>query len=751
MRPDLSSLGQRILPRPGEDNHDNLQDLLGRLENSRPEGDGYRASCPVAGHGKGRGDRDPSLSVKVGQAGALLLKCHGGCRTEDVVASVGLTMRDLFTDRRPAKKNGHHPQGTYRGPSATWEIRDEDGNVQAIHERHERPDGSKDCFWKLPGVRKYGLGGRKLATLPLYRSEEARSWPSDVPVVVTEGEKAADALAELYPYVLGTVTGASGTPGPEALGPLKGRSAVLWADADEPGKAHMRRLAASLEGIAEEVRVYEPEMKPGGDAADHEAVLGFDLRSLVEDWKKAPLASRPVATVEQADDGRGMQGRVLLGELLRGGIEPTPQLIEGLVYEGRIHAIAGPGGSGKTLIAEWIAHEVMKMGQPVLYLDAENGPKLIAERLQEMGADLDDLDAFFHYFPADLTLATESIVALMETVEEVQPALVVFDSFADFLAMSDLDENSNKDCRLWSLRVAKVLKEMGVASLILDHVPKGATGPRGAGSKRDVVDVLWNLEVTQPFDRERTGELQIKHDKDRECWLPKIVRFSIGGGVFARSAGTIVDPDEEQSLTGSASDLYDALRKAGEEGMRWTDLLTVVGNSKGNLSRGLAELLAHGLIEKRGARYHLKELPVPPGTSRGTTSEGEVPYGTNDGTTWGESGTTPGPGGTTPLVPLSGGTSVPVTVPVTVPENPIYKPVPDGTARYQKGTTVPSGTGESEDGTRGTHPFRGGTSVPSDAPAQGWDSERVERLVEQGMGREWIEGDPTGIEPRGEP
>jgi hypothetical protein len=38
----------------------------------------------------------PSLSIAEGDDGRALLYCHGGCATADVIAVLGLQMRDLF-------------------------------------------------------------------------------------------------------------------------------------------------------------------------------------------------------------------------------------------------------------------------------------------------------------------------------------------------------------------------------------------------------------------------------------------------------------------------------------------------------------------------------------------------------------------------------------------------------------------------------------------------------------------------------
>jgi hypothetical protein len=52
----------------------------------------WMACCPS------HEDLSPSLSIKQLDDGRVLLHCFGGCAVEDVVASVGLRMTDLFPD-----------------------------------------------------------------------------------------------------------------------------------------------------------------------------------------------------------------------------------------------------------------------------------------------------------------------------------------------------------------------------------------------------------------------------------------------------------------------------------------------------------------------------------------------------------------------------------------------------------------------------------------------------------------------------
>ncbi|WLB18925.1 toprim domain-containing protein [Bradyrhizobium japonicum] len=54
-------------------------DQIGIALKGRRNGNGWLVRCPCPNHGKGRGDRFPSLSVAGGDDGRLLLRCFAGC------------------------------------------------------------------------------------------------------------------------------------------------------------------------------------------------------------------------------------------------------------------------------------------------------------------------------------------------------------------------------------------------------------------------------------------------------------------------------------------------------------------------------------------------------------------------------------------------------------------------------------------------------------------------------------------------
>jgi hypothetical protein len=67
--------------------------LLTRLQGVRPTGDSkWFARCPA------HKDGTQSLSIKEGADGRALVYCFAGCTAGEIIAAVGLTLRDLFND-----------------------------------------------------------------------------------------------------------------------------------------------------------------------------------------------------------------------------------------------------------------------------------------------------------------------------------------------------------------------------------------------------------------------------------------------------------------------------------------------------------------------------------------------------------------------------------------------------------------------------------------------------------------------------
>lgn len=55
-----------------------------------------------------------------------------------------------------------------------------------------------------------------------------------------------------------------------------------------------------------------------------------------------------------------------VGEVMQKPLPPPKMLIEGLLYEVGIHALYSPGGTGKTIIALWMAVQAINRGLDVI-------------------------------------------------------------------------------------------------------------------------------------------------------------------------------------------------------------------------------------------------------------------------------------------------------------------------------------------------------------------------------------------------
>jgi len=71
-----------------------IDTLVSRLDGVKETGHGkFVARCPA------HDDRSPSLAIKDGDDGRILLHCFSGCETEDVLSALGLTFADVMPER----------------------------------------------------------------------------------------------------------------------------------------------------------------------------------------------------------------------------------------------------------------------------------------------------------------------------------------------------------------------------------------------------------------------------------------------------------------------------------------------------------------------------------------------------------------------------------------------------------------------------------------------------------------------------
>jgi putative DNA primase/helicase len=135
-----------------------------------------------------------------------------------------------------------------------------------------------DGGWHFPS-RRDPFRSDWPAPRPLYRLAELERhfW---APVLITEGEKAADAAVALFPqHVVVSWCGGSQAIASVDWSPLAGRAVTLWPDADSSGREAMARLAALLLELGCPVAVVLPPSctEEDWDLVDAPGAAGWDL------------------------------------------------------------------------------------------------------------------------------------------------------------------------------------------------------------------------------------------------------------------------------------------------------------------------------------------------------------------------------------------------------------------------------------------------------------------------------------------
>ena len=298
-------------------------------------GDEWHGPCPACG-----GD-DRFRVLPDGSAFCRQCAPAGGKPFADLLRAAGLADddgRQFERDTADAAGSNGHAQPVTRLPApdttppstARYEIRNPAGELVAAH---CRTDPGKRIWWEPKGV--------KANALPLYRIEHVRT--STGPVVITEGEKAADALAaaaERDLLIVGTVTGATSTPNASALEPLvehvrqHGVPIYLWPDADQPGSTHMQRIGTALvEAGGPTPRLIDWEAAPPkGDAADWAASGQPALVSLLESAK--PFDADGAKKITDTDAGprrptRSARSAPEVSMLMAPDLQPTTMWVPG--------------------------------------------------------------------------------------------------------------------------------------------------------------------------------------------------------------------------------------------------------------------------------------------------------------------------------------------------------------------------------------------------------------------------------------
>ena len=221
--------------------------------------DGDIAGDQVLAPGPNHTRKDRSLSVKpdMGAPDGFTVFSHAGDGWD--------ACRDYVRDKLGMPR---WQPGQGRRPSTEYIYRDAEGRPYL---RVTRTPEKK--FWQNKWDGQGWAKGAPRPKIP-YRLPELLAADPAAPVFVCEGEKNADAVRGIG-LVATTNSEGAGKWSADLNPHLAGRTCYVMEDNDEPGAAHVRKVAEHLAGVVAEIRVVKlPGLAPKGDVGDWIAAGG---------------------------------------------------------------------------------------------------------------------------------------------------------------------------------------------------------------------------------------------------------------------------------------------------------------------------------------------------------------------------------------------------------------------------------------------------------------------------------------------
>ncbi len=479
---------------------------------SKKSGAGYSACCPA------HDDENPSLSIREGNDGKILLHCFAGCPVDAICHALGLEVSDLFeSDFPPKEKQYRTTIYAYRdetGKELYRKIRTEpgpNGKDKTFHFEHSDSNGqivphTRGCrrvLYRLPEILKAIAEGKR--------------------IYLVEGEKDADNLHSLG--LVATTSSESLKWLDEFTEFLKDADVVILYDMDETGLKRKELLCKHLVNKVKRLRVVDlPDLEfqksHGPDVSDW-LLRGHTTEELIEFTEKTPDygSVEPTTRIRAVTLDEFLQMELPEREMILSPFLPSQGL--GLLYAKR--------GVGKTHVALGIAYAVATGGvflkwqapkpRKVIYIDGEMPAFAMQERLKRIsvGEDLKLPDpTYLRLVTPDLQEGPMPDLSSKEGREAIEPLivdcdLIIIDNISTLFRSGDEnDAESWQPIQDWGLS----LRKRGKSILFVHHAGK-AGQQRGTSKKEDTLDVTINLKPLQGHSAEDGAAFEVIFEKTR--------------------------------------------------------------------------------------------------------------------------------------------------------------------------------------------------------------------------------------------
>lgn len=256
--------------------------IFEKFENVKKRGaNSFQARCPC------HDDKTNSLSIKR-EADKVLIYCHAGCNTKDILTAVGLHMRDLYpsTDNNYGNNyinnniiydyfnlDGELVHQTIRTPDKKFFQRRPDGNggiINGLNAGKYGYNAKSKTWWKYDEKKTYdevkefnALKETLLYRLPKFVESVKKSGIA----IIVEGEKDCDNMHEFgFSNTTTIPSGADKWKKHYNKYLEKAKWIVIIPDNDEPGRKYAKSLEQEFGHKL--IILTLPELPPKGDVSD---------------------------------------------------------------------------------------------------------------------------------------------------------------------------------------------------------------------------------------------------------------------------------------------------------------------------------------------------------------------------------------------------------------------------------------------------------------------------------------------------
>lgn len=416
---------------------------------------------------------------------------------------------------------------------AYFDYHDEESRILSYAVRFEEAGKDKDFRqWQkgADGEWIYHINGVRRV---LYNLPEVLK--ADV-VYLVEGEKCVEAMRAIGLTATTSPMGAKNWRD-EYAESLRGKTVFILPDNDAVGNEYGLKAAASLHGIAKQIRIVTlPDLPEKGDVFDfiqrfpdptEAAGAIIDLADAAPIWEPGPEPEASEAKEKKTSPFK----LVRVGDLT---IKPVTFLVKGLLEAACLALIFGDPGTFKSFLAiAWaccVATGTAFMGRavkqgPVIYVAGE-GQNGLARRFRAWAIrnqrPLDKAPLFVSLMPAGLCDA-EQARFVADAIDEITkehgaPVLIVIDTLARNFGPGD--ENSTKDMTGFIASCDLIRTKYQSTVLLVHH-----SGHSDKSRARGAIALKGALDAEYRTDIDDAGVIRFEATKMKDAEFPEPMAF----------------------------------------------------------------------------------------------------------------------------------------------------------------------------------------------------------------------------------